>query len=173
LDQIGSNFAEAANRSSGALEWPSAQVHSLRSAIEAADAAGFRTAYTNLTNACNACPRATGYAFIAVQVPATSPFSDQALYDQVAEGRALARRICGACHTLETSNEVPASKLPAPSFTDLARRPSLTENALRELLSSGHRRLGPNQAMPNPRLNQYQIDEVVAYFESLRAGPAR
>jgi mono/diheme cytochrome c family protein len=141
---------------------PSAQIESLRNAIKAADAASFTGAYTDLTKACNACHRATGHAFMAVQVPASSPFSDQIFYDQLAEGRALARRICGACHVVESSNQVPALKLSASSFMELAGRPSVTENALRELLVSKHRRLGPNQAMPNPRLSQYQIEDVIA-----------
>ena len=38
------------------------------------------------------------------------------------------------------------------------------------MLSSGHRYVGPNQAMPNPRLAQYQIDEIVALFDTLRVG---
>jgi hypothetical protein len=40
---------------------------------------------------------------------------------------------------------------------------------LRELLASEHRRVGPDKAMPNPRLNDAQIAEIVAYFEALKA----
>ncbi|ULK96315.1 hypothetical protein [Bradyrhizobium sp. I71] len=36
-----------------------------------------------------------------------------------------------------------------------------------------YRRLGPDQAIPNPQLAEYQIDEVAAYLEMLRAGPLR
>ena len=57
----------------------------------------------------------------------------------------------------------------APSFVELARRPSFTEAILRQLLTSEHRRVGPAQAMPNPRLNDSQIDDIVAYFEALKA----
>ena len=32
-----------------------------------------------------------------------------------------------------------------------------------------HRHVGPEQAMPNPRLNDYQIEAIVAYFETLKA----
>jgi cytochrome c553 len=168
LDQIEANLAEAANRSSSALDLPSARVQSLRSAIQAADAASFTAAYSELTRGCNTCHRVTGHAFIAVQTPASSPFSDQIFYDQVAEGRALARRSCGTCHVVENLEEVAAVKLPAPSFAELVRRPAMTEEALRGLLASDHRRLGPNQAMPNPRLSQYQIEDIVAFFNSLR-----
>ena len=46
---------------------------------------------------------------------------------------------------------------------------TFTEAALRQLLASDHRRIGPAQAMPNPRLNDNQIDAIVAYFEALKA----
>ena len=52
----------------------------------------------------------------------------------------------------------------------LAQRPRLTEAALREFLGSNHRNLGPAAAMPNPRLADYQIDEIVAFMMSLKAG---
>jgi hypothetical protein len=28
--------------------------------------------------------------------------------------------------------------------------------------------VGPDQTMPNPRLADYQIEEIIAYFETLR-----
>ena len=31
------------------------------------------------------------------------------------------------------------------------------------------RRIGQTQAMPNPRLNDNQIDDIVAYFDALKA----
>jgi mono/diheme cytochrome c family protein len=51
----------------------------------------------------------------------------------------------------------------------VARRPWFTETSLRQLLASNHRRVGPDQAMPNPRLSENQIDAIVAYLEALRA----
>jgi len=36
------------------------------------------------------------------------------------------------------------------------------------LLESNHVGIGPNAAMPNPRLAGTQIDELVAYFTSLK-----
>jgi hypothetical protein len=55
----------------------------------------------------------------------------------------------------------------------MARRPSFSADAVRKLLLSNHRRLGSDRAMPNPRLSEYQIEAVVAYMETLRAGQSR
>jgi mono/diheme cytochrome c family protein len=174
LDQMESSLkqAESLYPAGRAADFAPKQVQSIRDAIERRDTAAFSKAYTELTNACNSCHRALDRSFITIQVPANSPFTDQLFVDQLAEGRALAQRICGACHVVsENANEVrPALRFPAPSFVELARRPSLTQDGLRELLNSNHRYVGPNQAMPNPRLAQYQIDEIIALFDTLRVG---
>jgi len=174
LDQLESNLKQAESLYSAghASEFAPKQVQSIRDAIERRDIAGFAKAYTELTNECNSCHRALDRSFITIQIPANSPFTDQLFVDQLADGRALANRVCGACHIVsEASKEArPVARFPAPSFAELARRPSYTQESLRELLSSGHRYLGPNQAMPNPRLAQYQIDAIIALFDTLRVG---
>ena len=91
--------------------------------------------------------------------------------DQVAAGRKFASRVCGACHVVtQQRDELPVLAPPGPSFAVLAQRPHLTEAALREFLGSNHRSMGPHEAMPNPRLADYQIDEIVAFMMSLKAG---
>jgi hypothetical protein len=173
LDQIQSELERSAGFYPDKSPTVSADesLQSVRSAIGARDATSFAKAYTDLTNACNACHRAMNKGFIAVQVPVNSPFSDQVFVDQVAEGRALAHAICAQCHMVSPdSKELPAYRIPTPSFRDIARRSSFSEEGLRQFLSSGHRNLGPDQTMPNPRLNQYQIEEIVVYFDALRVG---
>jgi hypothetical protein len=64
-------------------------------------------------------------------------------------------------------------RIPAPSFAEIATRPGFSPDSIRELLTSGHRYLGPNQAMPNPRLASYQVEEIIAVFETLRAERSR
>ena len=172
LDQLASSLDEAAKRTpAGAtVADAAAQVAAVRSAVESKDLPAFNKAYSELTNACNACHRAAGRGFVSVQVPVASPFTDQDFADQVAEGRKLAATICGVCHVVPDKPNVPLGlRFSAPSFVDLARRPSFNEASLRQLLSSEHRRVGPAQAMPNPRLNDNQIDEIVAYFDALKA----
>ncbi len=176
LDQIKSGLEETARLYSdrGVPDSSSKQIESIRNAIGARDAAAFAKAYSEFTNACNACHRAMNREFITIQVPVNSPFTDQLLVDQLAEGRALARQVCGTCHVVsEDSKEAPVSRLPAPSFPELARRPGFSDETVRQLLSSNHRRVGPDQAMPNPRLAEYQIEEIVAYFDSLKAKQAK
>lgn len=91
--------------------------------------------------------------------------------DQVAAGRNFASRVCGACHVVtQQRDELPLLAPPGPSFAVLAQRPSLTEQGLREFLASNHRGMGPHEAMPNPRLADYQIEEIVAFMMSLKAG---
>jgi mono/diheme cytochrome c family protein len=55
--------------------------------------------------------------------------------DQIAAGRDLARRVCGACHVvMQQRDELPVLAPPGPSFAVLARRPLLTQAWLREFL---------------------------------------
>jgi hypothetical protein len=150
------------------------QLQALDRAIQLKDGAGFAKAYSDLTNGCNTCHRASGFGSITIQVPANSPFSDQLFPDQIAQGRALVHGTCGLCHVVsDSSMETPAFRFHAPSFSEIASRPSFSANDLRKLLTSNHRRVGPNQAMLNPKLVEYQIDAIVAFFETLQADQAR
>jgi mono/diheme cytochrome c family protein len=90
--------------------------------------------------------------------------------NRIAAGRDFAQRVCGACHVVTPEREeLPVLSPPATSFAVLAQRPSLTEQSLREFLRSNHGSMGPREAMPNPRLVNYQIDEIVAFMLSLKA----
>jgi cytochrome c553 len=172
LDLLASRLDEATKRAPVGLsaEDTASQIAAVRNAIDTKNLPAFTKAYSELTNACNGCHRAAGRGFISVQVPAISPFTDQDFADQVAVGRKLAYTVCGICHVVPDKPNTPlAMSFSAPSFIDLARRSSFTEVSLRQLLTSEHRRVGPAQAMPNPRLNDSQIDDIVAYFEELKA----
>ncbi len=103
-----------------------------------------------------------GVAMAAQSAPASA--------DQIADGQKFAERVCGACHVVTNDpNEIPIMRPPGPSFAELAKRPTLTEQSLRRLLASNHHDLGATGAMPNPRLADYQIDRVVADLLSLKA----
>jgi mono/diheme cytochrome c family protein len=174
LSQLEAGLQRAANPGDQRIDQAASQVRALRSAIDAKDVAAFTKAYGELTNGCNACHRAEGKGFVTVQVPANSPFTDQLFVDQVAEGRALAHAICGNCHVVsDGASDKPDLRIPAPSFPALVSGPGFSADHIRELLTSGHRYLGPNQGMPNPRLASYQIEEIIAFFETLRAERAR
>jgi cytochrome c553 len=150
------------------------QLQAVRQAAQQKDVPAFTKSYSALTNECNSCHRASGFASITIQVPLRPPVSNQLFVDQVTEGRALAHASCGTCHIVEDpAKESPASRPSAPSFLEIINRPSFAADDIRQFLTSSHRRLGPDQAMPNPRLAEYQIDAIVAYLETLRAGRPR
>jgi hypothetical protein len=52
-------------------------IRAIDAAIEIKDGARFAEGYHALTSACNACHVGIGRSFIVIQVPTTSPFSDQ------------------------------------------------------------------------------------------------
>ena len=150
------------------------QLQAVRQALQSKDLPAFMSSYAAMTNECNSCHRSSGYAAITIQIPLTLPVPNQSFVDQVAEGRALAHSFCATCHVVPDATKVtPALRPPAPAFQEIINRPSFTADGLRQFLASNHRRLGPDQAMPNPRLSEYQIEAVVAYLETLRADQPR
>jgi len=87
-------------------------------------------------------------------------------------GRKFAELVCSPCHVVSPdTDETPILRQPGPSFAAIAARPSTTDATLRAFLQTSHPDIGPAARMPNPRLADYEIDEVVAYILSL--GPAR
>lgn len=171
LDRLAAGLEDAGKhgQQAGSTE-NTAAITSLRRAIELEDRQAFIKAFSDLTVACNDCHRAADRGFIGIQVPAVSPFSDQDFADHVTEGRTLADTVCGVCHAVpDKPTATLAMGFRAPSFTELVRRPSFTEAGLRQFLADDHRRLGPAKAMPNPRLDDSQIEAIAAYFAVLKA----
>ncbi|MGA3303958.1 MAG: c-type cytochrome [Methylovirgula sp.] len=96
---------------------------------------------------------------------------DLSAADLIAAGHTFALRVCWTCHVVATDQTVaPILQHPAPSFLGLAQRPDLNAKALRNFLSTHNETMGKAGQMPNPRLVDYQIDEVVAYIMSLKKG---
>lgn len=93
---------------------------------------------------------------------AQEPGSDAA-DARVAAGHKFALQVCAACHVVAGDQTTrPILKPPAPSFSRIVRRPSVTEAFLRGFLRT------PHGKMPNPELADFEIDEVVAYMLSLK-----
>ncbi len=108
-------------------------------------------------------------ACLALLLPAAAAGAEQSSAELVASGRAFALKVCWACHVVaKDQTEKPILAHPAPSFLLIAQRPDLTEEALRKFLASHNETMGKAGRMPNPRLVDYQIDEVIAYIMSLR-----
>jgi mono/diheme cytochrome c family protein len=86
-----------------------------------------------------------------------------------AAGRKLALKVCASCHVVSADQaRAPVLKPPAPSFSQIAARPDLTEASVRGFLAEAHGHARRNSAMPAFLLPGSQIDAVVAYFLSLK-----
>jgi len=81
LGQIKESFQDAATLYPGIpitdMTIMADPVRQLSEAIEAKDGSKFDRAFAALTDGCNACHRAIDRGFIVVQVPTSSPFSNQ------------------------------------------------------------------------------------------------
>jgi mono/diheme cytochrome c family protein len=87
----------------------------------------------------------------------------------IGRGHSTADTVCWACHVIGADQEFsPILREPAPDFRVIAQRPGVTAQSLRAFLHSTHRLEGKPYAMPNPRLSDGMIDDVVAYILSLR-----
>jgi mono/diheme cytochrome c family protein len=74
-------------------------------------------------------------------------------------GNAIARRWCTSCHVVGPGA---GGSDVAPAFAEIARDPTKTPDHLRTWLAD------PHFSMPNPQLTRSEIDDLVAYIESLR-----
>ncbi len=107
--------------------------------------------------------------FLVLFLTMAPAFAEEPSPQQVAAGRVFAQKVCAACHVVTgEAGEAPMLRQPAPSFLAIAKRSDFSPAWLRNFLKSNHSRLGPREAMPNPALLDYQIDELVAYFNSLK-----
>jgi hypothetical protein len=90
----------------------------------------------------------------------------------VSRGRALAIKICTACHIVsEDQPFAPILRQPAPEFRTIANRPSTSEESLRSFLSATHVTITTPFAMPSPELTNEMTDQVISYILSLRRQP--
>jgi hypothetical protein len=79
LDQLKDGFDDVAKLLGGdiAQQHVGTAIVQLERAIEGKDRAVFESAFDNLSAGCNACHRTLDHAFIAIQRPVLSPYSDQ------------------------------------------------------------------------------------------------
>ncbi len=78
----------------------------------------------------------------------------------VAGGRAIAQRWCANCHVVSNSQTSPVPQGP-PTFIAIAKS-GMTAEQLRAFLSH------PHGAMPDLALTRTEIDDLIAYIQSLR-----
>ncbi len=91
---------------------------------------------------------------------------------EVAEGHAVALKVCAICHVVaEDQTLVPEMKPPAPRFVEIAARPNVTEAFLRNFLMKPHGEARSLSAMPGFLTPGPQADAVIAYLMSLKPRP--
>ena len=76
-----------------------------------------------------------------------------------AAGKDLATTWCSACHQMEGSSTAADA---APPFAAMARDPKVTPDRLRAFL------VRPHGQMPELNLTRQEIENLVAYIESLK-----
>ena len=74
-------------------------------------------------------------------------------------GAQLARQWCTSCHLVDDSMQGPDT---APPFPTIARRRAQNETWVRAWL------MAPHPPMPNLNLSRQEIDDIVAYLNSLK-----
>jgi len=81
--------------------------------------------------------------------------------DELAQGRALAEDMCGACHAIGPEDETENPE--APTFREIAGRYSVwnLQEALAEGIVVGH------EDMPEFTLNPEQINALLSYMDTL------
>jgi mono/diheme cytochrome c family protein len=92
--------------------------------------------------------------FLVALAPAASSSAD------LVAGKQLAEKWCAQCHGVRPGRLGP--NLSAPTFSELAAEPSITEYSLRALLRS------PHETMPHITFTPDEMDDIVGYIMSLK-----
>lgn len=99
-----------------------------------------------------------GMALVVVALVVPTFAQDQGAHPDAARGQALARRWCGACHLVALR----VTTIDPPTFTAIANDATKTPDHLRTFFVS------PHKDMPPIQLTAAQIEDVIAYFGTLK-----
>jgi mono/diheme cytochrome c family protein len=99
---------------------------------------------------------------VALLISVTSSAGAEQAGDSM-KGAALAQSVCAQCHAVR-NGQMRSPNPMAPSFSNVAKWPGMTEIALRAWMQSSHR------TMPNIALDNNETNNVIAYIMSLKAG---
>lgn len=92
-------------------------------------------------------------SFLMIAAPAAA--------DNAMVGKAMAERWCASCHIIAPSS-VTRTTEGVPTFMAIARDPAKTDRRLRLFLTD------PHPPMPNFHLSRLEMDDLVAYIQSLK-----
>jgi mono/diheme cytochrome c family protein len=106
---------------------------------------------------------------VVVLPPGAGLCADADTEARIERGRAIAEKICWACHVVGPDQKYsPILREPGPDFRAIAAKPDTSVQSLTAFLQSTHRMEGKPYAMPDPRLTNDMIAQVVSYILSLR-----
>ena len=108
-------------------------------------------------------------AIIGLVSASTAVDAEEPAKGSIDAGRAVALKICAACHVVSPIQQFePILRPAAPGFRAIANRPRTTSTSLRTFLSTTHQTVRNPDHMPNPQLSDDQITDVVSYILILR-----
>ena len=96
----------------------------------------------------------------AASLALISPIFSQEMGD-AKRGEELAKTVCAECHAVER-DQAGSRNRNAPRFQTLATTPGMTPMAFMVALRTSHRE------MPNFALKNQEIDDLIAYFSTLK-----
>jgi mono/diheme cytochrome c family protein len=96
---------------------------------------------------------------LAIGVFPVSSYSQE--LGSASDGHMLASSVCAECHAVE-KGALRSRNDHAPTFQNIAKTPGMTPMAVRVWLRSAHRE------MPNLVLKPNEVDDVIAYLETLK-----
>lgn len=99
--------------------------------------------------------------FAGLLLLAGPAFADDAAADDMAveRGEALSRQVCALCHLVDDAGTGASDAV--PTFHAIANEPDMTEARIRGFIYA------PHPQMPTLQLAENEIDDIVAYIESL------
>jgi len=113
---------------------------------------------------------AGGWAVLAWTAIASLGFSGSAVRAQIhpdaKSGHEIAKKLCTACHIVDSTAANATVSADVPSFKDIANKPGQTTEAI------AGRIVIPHPPMPTIQLTRQEIGDVAAYIVSLRDADA-
>jgi mono/diheme cytochrome c family protein len=110
-------------------------------------------------------------AALRAQVPEVEPELDikpnvqESKVPDVANGDAIAHKLCVGCHVVDKQAASPPPQADVPSFTAVATRANQSLEGLTTWL------LAPHAPMPDPHLSRVEIRDLAGYIMSLKTAP--
>lgn len=108
-------------------------------------------------------------AALSLAVPAASPAAAQSPplpnEPSAANGHQISQRLCVGCHVIDATSPATAPATGVPTFRAIANRAGQTGSHIKDRL------IAPPHQMPDMTLTLREIDDILAYLQTLRTVP--